>query len=795
MDNVTTTVDLSACDKEPIHLLGEIQSHGCLLAFDKQSFTLGFASANAKDYFQPRAIRRFTHIRDFLGSAAFQFAQQLCHRPFYNELFPQRVLIKQEAYRCYFAEAGDYLIVELEQEVAEENNHLAIHQFHEIASAIRQADSHSLLYSTVVHLMKDQFGFDRVMMYVFDELGDGEVVAEAKEAGLDSFLGLKYPASDIPKQARKLYLTNLSRAIRFIEDEGVPIEPLTQKEEPLDLSYAVFRSVSPVHIQYLKNMGVTATHAISLVMNERLWGMILFHHYAGPKHLNFNDRLLAQILGMNTAQTIELLSEKRNREDSAREDELLSKIKFSHPSLSLEKIIQQHWRVVAEKLQVVGFSLLTESKQLASKGKVPPANMLYHLHHQILEEEHFEKIIYSDQLEARLPSWNAEQLAGFLCLTITPDLGIYLYLWRSEKEQTINWAGNPEKAMDVMEINDQIVLTPRSSFALWQEKVKNKSLAWSPADLRFADKLLEVFIDLEIKQLSNRLREDDALKREKKSLEGLLTKKSEELHRLNLQLQEELRENKKYQRELEVAKTAGNQLSKLKSNFISTMSHEVRTPLNGIIGLAQLIVREEELSEEVKTFANLILESADRLSQTINRILAVSRIESKALQTEFEPVNISDFAQTMLKPLLPLAQAKGQNVVLNIHNKDLSIITDKHYFGQIFTNIVSNAIKYTPAKGYIEINLKHLLHQNQNVLYLEVEDNGVGIDAAVVDKIFDPFFTENEVSKVPDNSSGLGLYLVKTYLQYLGGKITVESEKGKGARFCVTIPVEKHNVE
>lgn len=793
MNNLKIDIDISSCDKEPIHLLGKVQSHGCLLAFDKQSFTLRFASANAEDYFQSVTIQNSTHIRDFLGSLAFQFVQELCERHFYNELFPHQVSINQIDYRCYFAEARDYIIAELEEDTAQENGFLAMHQFHEIASAIHKAQHHSVLYSTVVHAMKEQFGFDRVMMYVFDELGDGEIVAEAKEVGLDSFLGLKYPASDIPKQARRLYLTNISRSIRDVEDEGIPIQSVRQKEEALDLSYSVFRSTSPIHIQYLKNMGVTATHSISLVIKDELWGMILFHNYSSPKHLDFNNRLLAQMLGMNTAQAIELLTEKRNKKDSEQEDKLLTKIKFSDSTDRLARVIQSNWAVMAKRFKAVGYALLREHEVVASRGDIPSVKAIGRLHAQVVQKKNVEKIVFQNHIKEVLHDWSDEQLAGFLCLTITPDLGIYLYIWRQEKEQMINWAGNPDKSMGVKKVDNRLVLTPRASFSLWQEKVKNKSLPWSLSDLHFAEKLLRVIIDLEIRQLSTRLLKDNALKQEKTILEGLLTKKSEELYSLNLQLQEELKENRKYQRELEAAKLAGEQLNKLKSNFISTMSHEIRTPLNGIVGLAQLIVSEADVNEEVRTFGDLILESADRLTKTINRILAVSRIESEATQTELEAFNVTDFIEAILKPLLPLARAKDQNVVLNIHNKDLSIITDKHYFGQIFTNLLSNAIKYTPHKGYIEINIKHLLLQNQEVLYLLVEDNGVGIDADIVDKIFDPFFTENEVSKVPDNSSGLGLYLVKTYLQYLGGKITVESEKGKGAQFSVTIPVEKSN--
>lgn len=788
-------LDLSSCDKEPIHLLGRIQSHGSLLAFDTQSLTLRYISANVRGYFSADiGIQRSSHLRDFLGSTATRFAQDLLKRPFYRRLYPKAICIQNKPHRCYFANAGDYLLVELEEEQRKENHLMDLQRAQENVQALRNIPSLSLLYSTVVHFMKQDFGFDRVMMYVFDEMGDGEVVAEAKEAGLESFLGLKYPASDIPKQARKLYLTNVSRAIRHIADEGIPIEAVGQvAAAPLDLSYSVFRSVSSVHVQYLKNMGVTATHALSLIIEDKLWGMILFHHYESPKHLDFNDRLFAEILALNTAQAIELLIDKQKREENKTGSDLLDKFKQADTNTTLAQVLEHSWPLLKKRFRLQGASLLHGQHPMVHNGEVLSERLIYRLHTTLEQKPSNDRIQHSDALEELLPERSLNEPAGFLRFTITENLGSYLYLWRAEKEQTINWAGNPEKSMEVSEINNRLVLTPRASFALWQEKVRGKSLPWEPAELYFAKKLLEEMVGWKIQQISTRLLSSKALEQEKSSLEELLTKKSEELYRLNLKLREELGENKKYQRELEVAKTVSEQLNKLKSNFISTMSHEIRTPLSGIIGLAQLVMDEEETNSEIRTYGELILESAERLMSTVNRILAVSRIENDSISTSFEVVDMDALLEGLIKPLQALAKEKEQHLVLNIHNKQLNIVTDRHYFSQIFTNIVSNAIKYTRKKGLIEVNVKCLLNQKQQVLQLVVEDNGIGIDTAVLDKIFDPFFTENEVSKIPDNSSGLGLYLVKTYLQYLGGEIKVDSEKGSGSRFHISIPVEQSN--
>lgn len=790
--NIQHELDTSTCDNEAIHLLGKIQSDGYLFAFDKDLFTLSYVSSNIHEIIPADiALSKHLHLQTLFGGEAFQFVKKLSQEKFTNTLFPHQIIFQDQAYRCYFADGVEHIIAELEVHTSSEFDSVSLNNYHHIIENIRNAPTPEVLYATVVYALKKAFGFDRAMMYAFDEQNDGLVVAEEKERGLESFLGLKYPASDIPKQARRLYLSNLSRAINDLHDEGLEIRCLNPNYEgqTLDLSYAIFRSVSPIHIQYMQNMGVRASHAVSLVIDNKLWGMILLHHYQGSKRLNFAERLLAQTIGINTAQAIELLETKKQQKRTEEETSMLHKISARKHLEEITEVIIQNWDRLSAHFKVCGFSFLQDNKVKLSYGDAPAEDLVNALHHLTQEKASAGFPTSSRKIKEQFPEWTNKEIAGYLQIAIAANLGKYLYLWRKVKSQTVNWAGNPEKTMSLVETNNRLVLTPRSSFALWQENIKDESLPWQTQDLEFASKLSNVILDTEIRRLSEVLIKQQALKNEQNILEDLLKQKSEELYKLNLKLQEELQENKKYQHELELAKTAGEQLNKLKSNFIANMSHEIRTPINGIIGLARLLTDDPSNTEDVQTFSELILESADRLLATINRILSVSRIENNAVSLEFENTNIPSFLRTLLKPLSVLAKERGQNLVLNIHNEQLSLMIDKHYFGQIFTNLVSNAIKYTAEQGYIEINLKLMMENSQELLYLAVEDNGFGIEKSVIDKIFDPFFTEGEASRVPDNSSGLGLYLVKNYVQYLGGKIEVESQKGKGSKFWITIPI------
>lgn len=471
---------------------------------------------------------------------------------------------------------------------------------------------------------------------------------------------------------------------------------------------------------------------------------------------------------------------------------LIERIKFSEEKDPL-KIIIDNWSEFSAFLGVCGFSMLEKSNVLTEFGFVPDILEVKNFSEK-LDQSADNQLMYHDEILAQYSEWKNESITGYIQLYISKSTQLKLIFWRKSHDLVINWAGNPEKKMDIIEINNRKFLTPRSSFAQWQQTVKGKSIFWSDKDISFAESLCDTLINKEIERINDLIKENHELKENHNRLNLILSDKTSELFRLNKKLKDELNENKKYQKELEIAKASTEQLNKLKSDFISNIGHEVRTPLNGIIGLSQLILLDPSNQSEVAEMSNLILESSNRLLNTVNRILKVSRIENNQSKVYFEEVDIIRFMELLIKPLYILSDNKHQRLVLNIHDKEFKIISDSHYLGQIFTNLISNAIKYTPPNGLIEINIKSI-NNSDPLLFFSIEDNGIGIDENIIDKIFDPFFIEAEVSKQPDNSTGLGLYLVKNYLSYLGGNIKVNSTKGKGSIFVVTIPIKKNVYE
>lgn len=276
-------VDLTTCDREPIHLLGSVQSFGFLLAL-QSDWLIAYCSENTSYYLgcewqqvlgEPLKKwfdRETVHdIRSALQSAMIILRNE--------RLFNRKIVATGKRVDISVHHNGDYIIVECEEILSPSKDP---EQFvRSLLTQFYRANDSNHLIEMVAQQIQLISGYDRVMVYRFLPDGAGEVIAESKRFELESFLGLRYPASDIPKQARALYIKNLLRVIGNVDDTVIPIQPANQnKTQPLDLSFSTLRAVSPIHIEYLKNMGVNASMSVSIVVNGKLWGLFACHHYS-----------------------------------------------------------------------------------------------------------------------------------------------------------------------------------------------------------------------------------------------------------------------------------------------------------------------------------------------------------------------------------------------------------------------------------------------------------------------------------------------------------------------------------
>src|ERR687890_279644 len=286
---------LQRCADEPIAVPGAIQPHGALLAVTEPDLAVVVASANAADVLGTTPAS----LADVLGSADLdRLRAGLAGDP--SEIDPLRVTVAGAEVDLVVHRADGLLLTEWEPLAGAEQAGAVWHA--RLALVLQRLSASRTLDALTASLARDVralTGFDRVMVYRFDPEWNGEVVAEDRRADLEPFLGLRYPASDIPAQARALYATNWQRLIPDATYRRVPLEPAANPVtgRPLDLSGAMLRSVSPVHLEYLANMGVVASMSVSLIDSGRLWGLIPCHHYAGAHRPSYTDRAAAEFLG------------------------------------------------------------------------------------------------------------------------------------------------------------------------------------------------------------------------------------------------------------------------------------------------------------------------------------------------------------------------------------------------------------------------------------------------------------------------------------------------------------------
>jgi light-regulated signal transduction histidine kinase (bacteriophytochrome) len=300
-----TPIDLTNCDSEPIHIPGSIQPHGVLIVLRRQDLTICQVSGNTADMLGLAPARLLEQPIEALlpEKEHVNYRQSLLNevtesKPLY--LFSVRTREIDDVFDAIAHRIGSHILLELEPSPAARD--LSAPDLYRLLQSsvakLQQAGSVARLCHVCAEQVRRVSGFDRVMVYRFDEEWNGEVVAEDKREDLEPFLGLHYPASDIPRQARELYTKNW---LRFIADRDYvpsPIHPQNNPDtgEPLDMSFSVLRSVSPIHIQYLKNMGVGASMSVSLMKDSKLWGLIACHHYS-PRQVPYDVRTACELLG------------------------------------------------------------------------------------------------------------------------------------------------------------------------------------------------------------------------------------------------------------------------------------------------------------------------------------------------------------------------------------------------------------------------------------------------------------------------------------------------------------------
>ncbi|MGE3334114.1 MAG: HWE histidine kinase domain-containing protein [Rhodospirillaceae bacterium] len=478
-------VDLTNCDREPIHILGAVQPFGFLVAVNAE-WTVTRASENLPAFMgRPLSAVLNTSLEGLFSTQAIHAIRNrvtlLRGADAVERIFALQLAEESALFDVAVHFSGSALVIEAEPHQGEMLD--AANQVRTLMARLSQMDTIPAFYREAARQVRVLTGFDRVMIYRFDHTGSGEVIAEALRPGVDSFLGLNYPASDIPTQARALYLRNLFRIIADVKSTPVPVIAAGDGQA-LDQSLSVLRSVSPIHIEYLCNMGVDASLSISIVVEGRLWGLFACHHYK-PLLPSFSQRSAAELYG----QMFSLMLESRERREAnefegrARSsvDRMMAAIGQEHDLLSKPQWLGD---AVMDIIPADGVGVVVEGN-VAMAGLTPNKEQFAEIVVALNEAANGE-VFAIDHIGGMVPGAEryAHVAAGLLAIPYSRSPRDYVVLFRSERLRTVRWAGNPEKPVEYGPHGAR--LTPRKSFEEWSEMVKGKATPFTSSELRVA---------------------------------------------------------------------------------------------------------------------------------------------------------------------------------------------------------------------------------------------------------------------------------------------------------------------
>jgi light-regulated signal transduction histidine kinase (bacteriophytochrome) len=737
-----TPLDLSSCDKEPIRFPGSIQPHGFLLCLSQRLAVLQASDNLAAHAGRPAAEAIGQPLAAVIGEAA---AAALAPQLDLDKIGARpaclgTVALANGAFFDVLGHACDgVLIVEFEaaERGAQADYRALFPLVGDFLQALPGAGTVEAMSTLAARQVRALTGFGRVMVYQFDRDGHGHVLAESRADGYPSYLGQRFPASDIPRQARELYAVNRIRLIRdadYTPARLVPhINPLTGQAN--DLSFAALRSVSPIHLQYMRNMHTLASMSVSVLVKGRLWGLISCHN-ATPRALAFDKRSACEQLGQILSLTIE------SREDA---DDLQFRLEVRRIMVStLARLTQgadffDNMRsVFPELLQFAraGGAAIVVDERVLSYGDAPADAQILELVGWLGMHSH-DDLFHSDQLAAAYPPAAAftRNASGVLALPISRIHKHYLLWFRPETVHTVDWAGNPHEKDAARDPRAQ--LTPRTSFASWRETVHGISLPWHAGELELA---------LEFRT----------------ALLGIALERAEQM----AELAEELgRANK----ELEA--------------FSYSVSHDLRAPLRHIVGFSNLLM-ESAIDADFDTrkrFLNNIKDAARLAGKLVDDLLSFSQMGRAALRPL--TIDMNELVRGCVEKLA--AELQGRKVEWRIGALP-TVRADPTFLQLALFNLLSNAVKFTGQKELAIINID--AQQSDTDTVFRVADNGAGFNMQYVHKLFGVF---QRLHRMEDfQGTGIGLANVRRIVERHGGRAWAESTPGEGASFYFSIPTE-----
>ncbi|AMQ85126.1 ATP-binding protein [Pseudomonas sp. 22105] len=730
---------LANCADEPIRFPGAIQPHGLLLTLSEPDLSIIQISANVETLLARPAQELIGQpLQSLIGDAHAAQVREALQQSALSDAPPLHFRLNGTAFEGLVHRHQDVLILELEihvenfqpRNVAGTETHLG-----RMLARLQKAQSLQALYDISVKEIQAMTGYDRVLIYRFEEEGHGQVIAEASDPSMEVFNGLFFPASDIPEQARELYRTNWLRIIPNADYQPVPLVPKLRPDTqtPLDLSFATLRSVSPIHCQYMKNMGVLSSMSISLLKGDKLWGLISCGNRQ-PLHVPHELRTACQTIGQVLSLQIsamEALDVSRQREEKVEALALLNQAMIDSPQNVFDGLANQPQVLMA--LANAGGIAIIEDKQLHRYGNCPEPEEIRALHKWL--QERGEPVFASHHLASVYPpAAHYQQVAsGVLAMSLPKPVDNGVLWFRPEVKENINWSGDPRKPLDLENSDAGLRLRPRTSFEIWKVEMAGISTKWSHGDLFAAN-------DLRRSALENDLA-------------------------------------RQVRREQEAVRA--------RDELVAVVSHDLRNPMTVISMLCGMMQKAfssdgPHTSRRISTAIDTMQQAAGRMNTLLEDLLDTSKIDAGRYTIAPQKLDVAQMFEEAQSLLAPLALDKDISISFEA-DPDLSIHADPERLFQVLSNLVGNAIKFTPRLGTVDVYAKSV---GDDIVFT-VRDSGEGIPKDHLPHVFDRYWTVKEGNPT---GTGLGLYITQGIVEAHGGQIVAESEPGQGSEFRFTVP-------
>jgi two-component system, chemotaxis family, sensor kinase Cph1 len=741
---IGTVFDIDECAREPIHLLGSVQSYGALLALAEPGLAVAVASSNTAAVLgvAPEALLGMP-VADILGA---EQARRLHEAASDDDgaaaIVPVQLEQRERGYQLEVSvHRGDALVICEFEPSADEP-----FRFSSFYPGVRRAllrlestQTAADLCQAAVRQVRAFTGYDRVVAYRFDGDGPGEVIAEDAAPGWEPWLGLWFPAIDVPPQARQLYLRNWIRVIADVDDPGAALIPAVRPDtqRPLDLSGSVLRTVSGYHLEYLRNIGVRGSMSVSLVKDGRLWGLIACHSGA-PRRLTADQRAACEMFGIALSLQLDSIEDRQRAADEAEVRQILQQMTAAAGAIAPERFGEHIIAGSARLSALVGADgvYLRFGTASYTSGLVPDQPGL-------------------SALLARLPSgpvgraWSTDRLgeeagelahlagdcAGVLMVRLSSG-GDVLAWFRGEVSRTLRWAADPQRPVVTGRRGQR--LTPRGSSTVWLQTVAGQCLPWSDRAHAISEEAYRALLEAAVRHAAALSTGGAEAARGHDDLEA----------------------------------------------FARAASVALTEPLRGIAAYATSIQEDSAALDEVTAKRlDTIRWLAVRMDELLNSLLEYSRLGRADLQVttvslddvldDVEEILGARFAEAgvQLRRPMPLGVVSGDRVRLQ----------------EVLVNLISNAVKYAAADmpRWVEVGYEDVVPPmaGQPVRAFYVRDNGTGIWAeqqAYAFRLLDD-------PGARGGGAGAGLTISRRIVERHGGQLWVRSAPEQGTTFYFTV--------